>query len=324
VGDSNVKSVSRARVDIPPQYVGSEWDRKINNPDHPNFWKYGVADLVFLDQVGDKKLVLDLGCGTGGSTLSLASKGKTQWIIGVDLLKDMLKVARKRALERGLSQKACFIACDGRRLPFKPSFFDGLISRGDAFCFLVPLRAAVRELRRVMRGGGVIVLEIDNRVDWKPGTTISTGFAKTTDEKIAYFVATFTRKRDYTSVFYILDPEGRMAKDVGKDLEFQQKGQKQSSCPMSSVKKQTVEIRRSAPTHWPSGRELTSMVRSGGFREVKVMGNGLFMNLLLNRNPELVKAMKKKPQLFFEIERALVPYVNPSRAPTIILRAVAP
>jgi hypothetical protein len=54
------------------------------------------------------------------------------------------------------------------------------------------------------------------------------------------------------------------------------------------------------------------------------MGDGLFMNLLLKGDLELVKAMKENPQLFFEIERGLVPYVNPASAPTIILRALAP
>lgn len=319
-----MKSASRQKVNIPPQYVGSEWDRKINSPDNPNFWKFGVADLVFLDHVGDKKFVLDLGCGTGGSTLSLASRGRAKWIVGIDLLTDMVKVAKKRAADRGLGNKAFFIACDGRRLPFKSSSFDGLISRGDAFCFLVPLRMAIQELKRVMKRGGVIVLEMDNPVDWKQGTTISEGFAKTTDGKIAYFVAKFTRKRDYNSVSYILDPESWMAKDVAGDPEFQQKGQKKSSCPIRTVKKQTVEIRRSAPTHWPTSRELTSIVKSGGFREVKVMGDGLFMKLLLSGNPQLVKAMKKNPRLFFEIERSLIPYVNSNKAPTIILRALAP
>ena len=323
MGDSDVKYVSRTR-DIPPQYVGSEWDRKINSPDNPNFWKFGVADLVFLDQVGDKKFVLDLGCGTGGSTLSMASRGKAEWIVGVDLLRDMVKVARQRAADRGLTDKVCFIVCDGRCLPFKSSFFDGLISRGDAFCFLVPLKATVRELKRVMKSGGVIVLEIDNPLGWKPGTTISTGFSKTKDGKIAYFVVTFTKRRDYNSVSYILDPEGKMAKEVAQDPEFQQKGQKQFSCDIPTVKKETVEVRRSPPTHWPLSRELTNLVKSCGFRDVQVMGNGLFMNLLLKGNPELTRAIKKRPQLFFEIERALAPYVNPSRAPTIILRAGAP
>jgi hypothetical protein len=66
------------------------------------------------------------------------------------------------------------------------------------------------------------------------------------------------------------------------------------------------------------------LVSRSGFKEVQVMGDGLFMNLLLKGDLELVKAMKENPQLFFEIERALVPYVNPTSAPTIILRAIAP
>jgi ubiquinone/menaquinone biosynthesis C-methylase UbiE len=319
-----MKSTKMMRVDLPPQYVGSEWDTKINSPDHPNFWKYGVADLVFLDQVGEKKFVLDLGCGTGGSTLSLASIGKAQWIVGVDLLRDMVKVAKKRAADRGLGHKTCFITCDGRRLPFKPAFFDGVISRGDAFCFLVPLRKTIQELKRVMKSDAVVVLEMDNRRDWKPGTTISTGFAKTTDGKIAYFVTTLTKNRDYRSIFYILDPGSRMVKDVAIDPEFQQKGQKPSRCSVRTVKKESIEVRRSAPTHWPSVRELTRLFRKNGFKEVRAMGDGLFMHLFLNGNPEIVEAMKKSPQLFFKIEKALIPYVNPNNAPTIILRAVAP
>jgi len=49
-----------------PPYHGPERDRKINSPDNPNFSKYGVANLIFLYHVKDKKLVLDLDCGTGG------------------------------------------------------------------------------------------------------------------------------------------------------------------------------------------------------------------------------------------------------------------
>lgn len=319
-----MKSLARVKVDKLPQYYGPEWDRKINSPDNPNFWKYGVADLIFLDHVKDKKLVLDLGCGTGNLALFLASKIEAQWIIGVDLVKDMVNVAKKKAADRGLEKKTCFLVCDGRYLPFKSSFFDGLISRGDAFCFLVPLKSAVQELKRVMKPGGVTVLEMDNRVDWKPGTTISTSFQKTTDEKIAYVVATFTKKRNYRAVSYILDPIGRIAKDVAGDPEFQEKGCKPSECSLQKVKKESTEIRQGVPTHWPSSKELTSLFKRGGFTEVHVIGDGLLMKLLLDGDPAIVEAMKKNPQLFFEIERRLVLHVNPTNAPTIILRAIAP
>ena len=90
-----MRPLSKTRVNRFPLYYGLEWDRKINDPNHPNFWKYGVANLVFLENIRDKKLVLDLGCGTGGSTFFLAEHGEAEWIIGVDLMKDMIQVAKK-------------------------------------------------------------------------------------------------------------------------------------------------------------------------------------------------------------------------------------
>jgi ubiquinone/menaquinone biosynthesis C-methylase UbiE len=319
-----MRSLPRAKVEKTPHYIGSEWDRVISNPDHPNFWKFGVADLVFLESVGDRKFVLDLGCGTGGSTLLLASRGRMQWIVGVDLMSDMVKVAKKKAAEKGLEGKVCFVVCDGRRLPFRSSFFDGLVSRGDAFCFLVPLKTTVQELKKVMKPGGVIVLEMDNRVNWKPGTTISAGFQKTTDGRIAYLVTTFTKKRNYNSVSYFLSPDGKMAKKIAGDPEFQQKGYKPSRSSIQKVKEESIEIRRAAPTSWPSRKGLTGLFKKGGFVKVQMIGDGLFMNLLLERDNTIVEEMKKNPQLFFKIEKRLVHYVNVDRAPTMILVATTP
>jgi ubiquinone/menaquinone biosynthesis C-methylase UbiE len=314
----------KARVDRCPSYVGVEWERTISSPDHPNFWKSGVADLIFLDEVGDKKVVLDLGCGTGGAALSLADKRKAEWIVGVDVVRDMVRVAKEKAVAHGVSDKVCFVVCDGRRLPFRPLAFDGLISRGDAFCFLVPLRNTVMELKRTMKHGGAIVLEIDNQVDWKPGTTISTSILKTRDGKIAYLVTGFTKKRNYTSVCYILDPEGGIVKGALNDAEFREKGHKTIRCSLEEVMRQTVEIRRAAPTHWPTWKALVGLFKRCGFVHVKVMGDGLLMKLLLDGDRAIVEAMKKNPQLFFEIERRLVPNVDADNAPTMILRATAP
>lgn len=244
-----MRSLPKMKVDRFPPYHGLEWDRKISNPDHPNFWKYGVANLIFLDHTRDKKLVLDLGCGTGGCTIFLAEKGNSEWIIGVDLMSDMIHVAKKKAIDRGLDRKTFFLICDGRYLPFKDSCFEALISRGDVFCFLVPLKSTVRELKRIMKPQGVIVLEIDNRADWKPGTIISTSFQKTPDGKIAYVVETFTTKRNHRTISYILDPNGKIVKKVMVDPEFKEKGYKAWKCSLQKVKEETLEIRQGVLTH---------------------------------------------------------------------------
>jgi ubiquinone/menaquinone biosynthesis C-methylase UbiE len=319
-----MRSLWKMKADSFPSYRGLEWERKISNPNEPNFWKYGVANLIFLNYVKDKKLVLDLGCGTGGSTFFVAEHGEAEWIIGVDLVSDMIKVAKKKAANRGLDQKISFVVCDGRYLPFKASFFKALISRGDVFCFLVPLKEAVKEFRRVMTPTGVIVLEIDNRKNWKPGTIISTKFQKMLDGKIAYLVETFTTKRNHGTISYILDPNGKIIRKVAGDPEFKQKGCKAWKHPLQKVKEETLEIRQGVLTHWPTVKGLSTLFKKGGFTEVQVMGNGLLMKLLLDGDKAIIEAMKRNPKLFFEIEKRLIPYVNPNMAPTMILRATAP
>jgi ubiquinone/menaquinone biosynthesis C-methylase UbiE len=314
----------KVKVERFPSYRGLEWDKNICDPNHPNFWKYAVANLTFLDYVKDKKLVLDLGCGTGGSTFFLAKHGKAEWIVGVDLARDMIRVAKKNATNRRLDQKTCFIVCDGRYLPFKALCFEALISRGDVFCFLVPLKDTVQELKRIMKPKGVMLLEMDNRVDWKAGTIVSTGFRKTLDGKIAYVVETFTTKRNHRSISYILDPEGEIAKKLAVDREFEEKGCKECKGSLQKIKQETIEVRRSVATHWPTVRELFAMFRKSSFVEVQVIGDGLLMELLLNGDEVIIRAMNKNPELFFEIEKRLIPYIDPNKAPTIILRAVAP
>jgi len=311
----------KIRVERFPSYDVSKWDKKIDNPSDPNFWKYGVANLTFLEYIGDKKLVLDLGCGTGGSAFFLAEHGTAEWIIAVDLLKDMIKVAKKNAVKKGLEQKICFLVCDGRYLPFRDSCFEALMSRGDAFCFLVPLKRTVQELKRMMKPKGVIILEIDNRLDWKPGTIISKGFQKRSDGKVVYVIETFTTKRNHRTLSYVLDPNGRISKKVSNDSEFLEKGYKAWEYPLQKIRKETAEIRRGVATHWPTAKGLCTLFKKGGFAEVQAMGDGLLMKLLLDDNEAVIKMMKEEPEMFFEIERRLIQHVNPQKAPTIILRA---
>jgi ubiquinone/menaquinone biosynthesis C-methylase UbiE len=311
-------------VDTFPPYYGLEWDRKISNPDHPNFWKYGVANLIFLDHIKGKRLMLDLGCGTGGLTFFLAKHAKAKWIIGVDVVKDMISVAKKNAIERGLDQKISFLICDGRHLPFKASCFEALMSRGDAFCFLIPLKRTAQELKRVMKPRGVVILEIDNRADWKAGTIVSTSFQKKPDGKITYLVEKFSTKRNHRAISYILDPNGEIAKKVSSDSEFQEKGCKAWEYSLQKVEKETIEMRQGVSTHWPTAKGLYTLFKKSGFAEVQVMGDGLLMKLLLDGDKAIIEAMKRDPKLFFEIEKRLVPYANPNKAPTMILRATVP
>lgn len=314
----------KTKVEKFPPYQGSEWDKKISDPDNPNFWKYNVANLVFLDCVKNRRTILDVGCGTGGSSLFVAEQEKPELLVGVDVVKSMIQVARKNAIKKGLDKNVCFIVCDGRHLPFKASCFEALMSRGDAFCFLVPIENAVEEFKRVLSSMGIVALEMDNRSDWKPGTVVSTGFRKTPNGKIAYQVEFFDPSRNHTTTSYVLDSASELVREISSDREFAAKGCKKCVYPLEIIEKETTELRRGVSTHWPTIKELRGLFRKGGYKRVKIQGDGLMMKLLLEDGETTNDAMKKQPELFFEIEKKLIPFIDPEKAPTFILKAVRP
>ena len=310
------------KLDKFPPYYGPEWDEKIKDSSNPNFWKYGVANLVFLDYVRDRKLILDVGCGTGGSTFFLAEHGKAELIVGVDVVKSMIHVAKINAIKKGLSHKTCFVICDGRYLPFKVSCFDALVSRGDAFCFLTPVKDAVHEFKRVLSSSAVVVIEMDNRKDWKPGTIVSTGFQKMPDGRIAYLVEVFDSRRNHITTSHILDPNGKIVKGVSGDAEFAEKGHKTWEYPLCDIAKETIEIRLGVQSHWPTVKELLNLFKKSGYGDVEIKGDGLLMKLLLNGEKAITGAMKRHPRLFLKMEHKLIHFMDPDKSPTIIVKAV--
>ncbi len=304
-------------------YHGPEWDKKIRRKDNPNFWKYGVANLVFLDLVKDRKTILDIGCGTGGSTLFIAEHAELDSIIGSDPVKSMIEVAKQHALKRNLSHKTDFVVCDGKCLPFKQSYFDALVSRGDAFVFLVPQKIALLEFKRVLRNGAILVIEIDN-VRWKPGKILSYGFEKMIDGATAYSVEYFDVKRDHFKIFYVLNPQSTLNKKIREDKAFTKTGRLERRFPLWKIKKETIEIKQSVVTHWPTVHEMKRLFLEGGFENIEIFGDGLLMGLVLEGDQKITKAIKKQPELFFQIERRLVRFSDPRKALTIILKATAP
>lgn len=95
--------------------------------------------------------VLDLGCGHGMAAVVLARRGAT--VAAVDLSAGYLREAGRRAAANGVS--VTFTQADAERLPFDDNSFDAIW--GNAILHHLDLSAAARELRRVLRPGGVAV-----------------------------------------------------------------------------------------------------------------------------------------------------------------------
>jgi len=67
-------------------------------------------------------VALDLGCGTGEYTLSLAQAGFE--VVGGDISKGMLRVAKSKIQRQKLAQKIQLIRLESTELPFQSEFFD--------------------------------------------------------------------------------------------------------------------------------------------------------------------------------------------------------
>lgn len=110
---------------------------------------------LVLDLMGDLAgaHVLDAGCGDGVLICAVASRGAVA--TGVDPDPAMLAAARARASKDGI--KAAFL--DGRveRLPFPDASFD-VVAAITVLCFVSDAAGALREMARVLRPGGRLVL----------------------------------------------------------------------------------------------------------------------------------------------------------------------
>lgn len=106
--------------------------------------------------------ILDVGCGTGGTTLAAAKQlGASGRCTGVDISGPMLAAARARAEREELAID--FIEADAQACPFAPASFDAIISRLGVMFFADPV-AAFANLRRAAVPGAML-----RCVAWRSG-----------------------------------------------------------------------------------------------------------------------------------------------------------
>ncbi len=110
------------------------------------------VEQAILDALGPGPydLLLDLGTGTG-SILELAS-GRARQLIGIDTNREMLKCARVRLDEAGLTNCSVRLA-DIYNLPFSESAADAVLIH-QVLHFLDNPKAALAEAARVLKPGG--------------------------------------------------------------------------------------------------------------------------------------------------------------------------
>jgi len=103
--------------------------------------------------------VADFGCGTGNVTRLLATRvGSAGRVTGIDLHPDQLRQARE--LCAGLTN-VCFLAADACHTELDRNTFDLVYCRF-LLLHLSNAAACLREMRRVLKPGGILVVEDGN------------------------------------------------------------------------------------------------------------------------------------------------------------------
>ena len=118
-----------------------------------------LTDAVVTDGVRD---VLDVGCGTGATTLALAERlGTAGRCTGIDISQVLVDIARHRAEEAGATN-ARFVLGDGQSQAFAPKSFDAVASRFGVMFFADPVVAFANIHNATRPRGGLTCMA------WRP------------------------------------------------------------------------------------------------------------------------------------------------------------
>lgn len=120
------------------------------------YWRFRTALDVEPFLLRPRARALDLCCGTGDLTLALERRaGGDALIVGGDFCRPMLEEARRKQQRRGARIE--LIECDGLELPFARGALD-LVTIAFGFRNFANYRAALAELRRVIKPGGMLAI----------------------------------------------------------------------------------------------------------------------------------------------------------------------
>lgn len=111
--------------------------------------------LSFIDNLTDKSLIADIGCGTGGQTLTLAKQIQGK-ITGIDLFPGFIDIFNRNAKQLGLQDRVKGNVGSMDNLPFQDEELDLIWSEGAIYN--IGFERGLNKWRKYLKTGGYIAV----------------------------------------------------------------------------------------------------------------------------------------------------------------------
>jgi len=134
-----------------------QWESKINNWETQKRIKIIFGQLLKNEDLKNKKF-LEIGCGLG--YFSETALKKNAKVTGVDIGDRLINITQKRV------KKGKFIVASASKLPFRDETFDTILCT-EVIEHVNDQNKAIKEMFRVLKFGGVLVITTPNRF-YKP------------------------------------------------------------------------------------------------------------------------------------------------------------
>jgi phosphoethanolamine N-methyltransferase len=130
------------------EFLEKLWGDGYLSPGGPDEVKRILGDVDL-----SKATVLDVGCGSGGITISLVSDYGAQKVIGIDVETDVCEVASDRVKRLGLQKDIDIVKVKPGGFPYDNAFFDVVFSK-DSIVHIENKEQLAEEIFRVLNPGG--------------------------------------------------------------------------------------------------------------------------------------------------------------------------
>ncbi|MDW7733719.1 MAG: methyltransferase domain-containing protein [Methanolobus sp.] len=114
-----------------------------------------IKALSFIDNLNDRSLIADLGCGTGGQTMVLAQHAPGN-ITGLDIFPTFIDLFNRNAEKLGLQDRVKGIVKSMDDLPFQDEELDLIWSEGAIYN--IGFERGLNEWRKYLKTGGYIAV----------------------------------------------------------------------------------------------------------------------------------------------------------------------